>query len=271
MEFSGKVALVTGASSGIGRSTAFALAEKGCDLVLVGRDRERLAKTKADILQKGVRALAAVCDVSSHKNVRDMVSIVLKEFGKIDILVNCAGFGIYKPFEDHTLEDIEGQMKTNFFGTVYCTKEVAAHMLERGKGNIVNVASMAGKLSFPNYSGYCASKFAVVGFTESIYHELKPKGIFVHLVCPAGTQTAFFNHPSFEGNSHRTHYTQMMMPEEVASKIIDSIEKNIFETHVNFRESMIVKAKNVFPTLFRQIQQQRHLARQSTEGKGDKR
>ncbi|MBI5355746.1 MAG: SDR family NAD(P)-dependent oxidoreductase, partial [Candidatus Aenigmarchaeota archaeon] len=221
---------------------------------------------------------AAVCDVSMHKNVRDMVSIVLKELGKIDILVNCAGFGVYKTFEQHTIDDIEGQMKTNFFGTVYCTKEVVAHMLERGKGDVVNVASMAGKLSFPNYSGYCASKFAVVGFTESIYHELKPKGINVHLVCPAGTQTAFFNHPSFEGHPHRVHYTEMMMPEEVAAKIINAINRNIFEIHTPLMESVIVKAKSVFPTLFRQVQQQRHLARQSqqneskfTESGGDKR
>lgn len=271
MEFRGKVALVTGASSGIGRATALALAERGCDIVLVGRDRERLSKTKSEIIQKGVKALAAVCDVSSHKNVRDMVSIVLKELGRIDILVNCAGFGVYKPFENHTLEDIEGQMKTNFFGTVYCTKEVMAHMLERGRGHVVNVASMAGKLSFPNYSGYCASKFAVVGFTESIYHELRQKGISVHLICPAGTQTAFFNHPSFEGHPHRGHYTQMMMPEEVAGKIICAMEKNVFETHIPFKESVIAKAKNVFPTIFRQIQQQRHLSRQSAEKKGDKR
>lgn len=266
MRFEGKSALVTGASSGIGRAVALDLSKEGCNVVLVGRNKERLAEAKSAVFSSGVKTLAAVCDVSVYKNVSDMAKIVLKEWGKVDILVNCAGWGAHGPFEEAAMEDIDGMMKTNYFGTVYCVKELLPAMLRQGYGHIVNVASMAGKLAFPNYAAYCASKFAVVGFSESLYHELRPKGVKVHLICPAGTQTRFFDHPSFEGHPHRANYEAMLTPERVSGKILEAIEKDVFEVHVPWTESLIVKVKHLAPGPFRRAQHKRHLERVAKRG-----
>ncbi len=261
MKFKDRVALVTGASSGIGKSIVLELSRKGCDLVLVGRNKERLLATKKAVMENGSKALAASCDVSDYNNVKNMVSIVLKELGHIDILVNCAGFGICKPFEDTSAEELESIMRTNFFGAVYCTKQVLPGMLARKEGNIVNIASMAGRISFPNYTAYCASKFALAGFTESLYHELKPKGIKVHLICPAGTQTSFFDHPSFENHPHRTNFEDMMHPRQVSKKVIEAMEKDIFEINIPTKEKFMLIAKSLFPSVFRKMQQERHIKR----------
>jgi short-subunit dehydrogenase len=113
-----------------------------------------------------------------------MVAKTLVAYDTIDILVNNAGIGMRRPFLETPLDMIEDLMRTNYLGTVYCTREVLPSMIARGHGHIVNISSVAGHIGTLNMTGYCASKFAINGFSESLYHELKPRGIAVSLVCP---------------------------------------------------------------------------------------
>src|SRR3989344_4715937 len=195
MDFAGKAVVVTGAGSGIGKESAIAFAKRGANLALVGRNMKRLEETAKLAQGNGAgRAVCFKCDVGKYSEVKKACMLIKKEFGKIDVLMNNAGFGAYHPFAEQEIPELEQMMKTNFFGTVYFTKELLGAIPKNG--HIVNVSSMAGKLAFPNYSAYCASKFAVAAFTESLYHELLRKEIGVHLICPIGTKTHFFDNES---------------------------------------------------------------------------
>ena len=120
-----------------------------------------------------------------------MVANVLARYGAIDILINNAGIGMRQPFVEMPLDTIEEIMRTNYFGAVYCTREVVPSMIAKGHGHIVNISSVAGHIGTLNMAAYCASKFALNGFSESLYHELKPLGIDISVVCPGAVKTAF--------------------------------------------------------------------------------
>jgi hypothetical protein len=127
-----------------------------------------------------------------------MSKTVLKKFNFIDILVNNAGFAIYGSVFDLSIEEIESQMKTNYFGMIYCTKNFLPLMLEKKSGHIVNVASVAASFGLPGIASYCASKFAMLGFSEGLKHELSDTGVGITVVSPIMVKTNFFEHPSFE-------------------------------------------------------------------------
>ena len=127
-----------------------------------------------------------------------MSKIVLEKFNSIDILINNAGFAIYGSVYDLSVNDIESQMETNYFGMVYCTKNFLPLMLEKKSGHIVNVASVAASFGLPGIASYCASKFAMLGFSEGLKHELNGTGVGITVVSPIMVKTDFFDHPSFE-------------------------------------------------------------------------
>ena len=262
MDFQGKVVVVTGASSGIGKATSIDFAKEGAQVVCVSRNGEKIKKVVDEIKSFNGKSIGVTCDVSSHALVKRMVDKVYEQFGRVDVLVNCAGFGIYKSLKDHSIDEMEELMKTNYFGTVYTTKEVLPIMENQGTGHIVNIASMAGKLSFPNYSAYCASKFAVVGFTQSLRIELEQKNIGVSLICPAGAKTNFYDHPSFEGHPHKTDPESMLNPHDVSRTIIDAVKSNKAEVHLPWTENVILAGKGAFPTIFRKFQSLKHKRRE---------
>ncbi len=258
MDFIEKIVVVTGASSGIGLESAIAFASRGAKLVLVGRNKARLEKAKKITLEKGaVSAHTIVCDVSDYAQVKTACEEIIKRFGKVDVLLNNAGFGVYRLFAEQEIEELEMLMKTNYFGTAYFTKGLLPG-IPRG-GHVVNVSSVAGKLAFPNYSAYCASKFAVTAFTESLYHELLPKGIEVHLICPVGTKTHFFDNESFDGHPHKIHFNEMMQASEVARMIIDAVENNKMEVVPTLREKFAIVLKAVAPWLYHRIMQSNYV------------
>ncbi|MBI4210174.1 MAG: SDR family NAD(P)-dependent oxidoreductase [Candidatus Diapherotrites archaeon] len=262
MDFGGKTIVITGASSGIGRETAILFASTGARLALVGRNRKRLSSVALECRNAGAHeAMELVCDVRDYGQVKGACAAIMKRFRELDVLVNNAGFGAYHAFKEQEIGELEDMMRTNFFGTVYFTKELLP-ALARGS-HIVNIGSMAGKLAFPNYSGYCASKFAVSAFTESLYHELLPEGIGVHLICPVGTKTGFFDNPSFEGHPHRIRYDSMMLASAVAEMVADAIRKNRPETVPTIRERAILLLKYNLPWLYRSIMQGNYLKRKT--------
>ena len=127
MDFSGKIVVITGASSGIGKETAFAFAARGAELILIGRDVERLQEVQTEVMKAGAKTAVFVkCDVSNYGQVQKTCEAIKEKFVKIDVLVNNAGFGIYRAFAEQEIEELERLMKTNYFGTAYFTKELLA-------------------------------------------------------------------------------------------------------------------------------------------------
>ena len=197
MRYKDKTVLITGASSGIGYQTAIEFAKQGANLVLVARRKNKLDQLASKLDQYKIKYLVCACDISKKDQVLEMSKTVLEEFDKVDILVNNAGFAIYGYVSDLSIDDIESQMNTNYLGMIYCTKAFLPSMLKQDSGHIVNVASLAASFGLPGIASYCASKFAMLGFSEGLKHELAGKGVDVTVVSPIMVRTEFFDHKSF--------------------------------------------------------------------------
>jgi len=197
VNYSGKVVVITGASSGIGEESAEEFAKRYAVVILVARNKDRLDETAKKLAKYSCKALVCPCDVSQKEEVSQMSKAVLEKFGRVDILVNNAGFGIYRVLNNAKPEEIESQLSTNFLGMVYCVKAFLPKMLEQKSGHIVNVASVAASFGVPGMASYCASKFAMLGFSEALSHELKGTGVRITVVSPIMVRTNFFNHKSF--------------------------------------------------------------------------
>lgn len=191
MRLEGKIALITGASRGIGRASALALAREGATIVAVARNEDQLAELVKEIAALGGEAKAARADVTQSSDVAAAVKAAIDAYGRIDILVNNAGIGGYRPFLDWTEEDYDRIMATNTKSTWLFCKEVLPHMLAQGGGHIINVASVAGLQGYPNEGIYCASKFAQIALTQSLDREFYQQNIKVSAVCPGGVETHF--------------------------------------------------------------------------------
>ena len=251
MEFKEKIVLITGASDGIGKQLAIDLSMRGAVIIASGRSPARLEAVLTEIRRASPRSVSIRCDVGSRPEVHQMIGNVLAQFSGIDILINNAGIGMRKPFVETPLETIEELMRTNYLGTVYCTYEVLPSMLARGRGHIVNISSVAGHIGSLNMAGYCASKFAINGFSESLYHELKPRGIAISVVCPGPVKTAF--NRSFAQNSPKSPKSFIISPESVSQTVMTIIEKKRFETITPRSFALICGAKRFMPGLFRAV------------------
>jgi short-subunit dehydrogenase len=192
MQLSGAVAVVTGASAGIGEATAIALARRGASVVVAARRLDRLDRLATEIGERRGFALPVACDVSEPSDVRALVDIVAETFGRCDALVNNAGVPGGGRFTDVTMERIEHVMRVNALGVMLATKAFCPMMLDAGRGHVVNVASLAGRFAVPGASVYAASKHAVVAFSESLHAELSPHGLLVTSVNPAFVDTEGF-------------------------------------------------------------------------------
>lgn len=252
-KFGGKVVLITGASSGIGRQTAIDFAAEGAHgLILVARSLSKLTEL-ANIIggSSELRKIHVVpyrCDVSNKHEVDEVADKVITQFGYIDILINNAGVGIYGNVANQTIEDIETVMRTNYFGMTYFTKAFLGHMLKRNYGHIVNVASVAGSFGIAGLAGYCASKFAVLGFSESLHQELMGTGVQVTVVSPIGVRTSFFNHKSF-GRWKPFLDTFLLQPNTVSQAILKASTSSRLEIIVPFYVRSAVWLKQTFPYL----------------------
>jgi uncharacterized protein len=251
MDFQDRVVLITGASSGIGRCLALDLAARGAIVVGCGRSLERLEELATELRRGSPACTVIKCDVSRLDQVRAMVTNVLSEFGKIDILINNAGVGMRKPFVETSISVIEEIMKINYLGTFYCTHEVLPSMITRRSGHIVNISSVAGKIGTLNVAAYCASKFAINGLSESLYHELKPLGIHVSVVCPGPVRTDF--NKSFADLPPKSPSFLVVSPEFVSATVIKAIERKRFEVVLPRSLALICWFKRVTPNLFRSV------------------
>ena len=186
-------AVVTGASSGIGRALALRLAREGARVALVARREAELEAVAAEIARAGGEALVLPCDVSDRAQVFAAAERAVQHFGQIDLLVNNAGYGHHRRFLDWDVDDMERVMRVNYLGALYWTKALLPQMVERRSGWIVLMASLAGRIGVPEESAYVASKFALVGLGEALSIELEDDGVHVLTVCPAIARTEFFD------------------------------------------------------------------------------
>jgi 3-oxoacyl-[acyl-carrier protein] reductase len=186
-----QVALITGASSGIGLAIARAFLAEGAHLVVVARRQEVLQALAAEAAALGRSCAVVAGDVRNEETAEQAVQVATAQFGRLDLLINNAGVGIYKNLAQTSSEDYDTMMDTNMRSTFLFTRHVVPVLLQRGAGTIINVASMAGVMGFPGEAVYCATKFAQVGFTQALDRELRPHGIKVGVVCPGGVKTEF--------------------------------------------------------------------------------
>lgn len=193
-----RVMLIVGASRGIGRATALALAAPDTHLVLAARSAADLTAVAADVRAAGAAATTVPCDISAEPHVRRLVDTAAAISGRIDMLVNSAGIAVVAPFTELSLADWETTLRTNLTAVFLVCKHAAPLMPDGGL--IVNVASVAGRQGFPNWSAYSAAKFGLIGFSNAIREELRPRGVRVTSVLPAATDTTLWDSLSGEWN-----------------------------------------------------------------------
>jgi len=222
--YRGKTALITGASSGMGRLLALRLAREGARVALVARRESELRRLAHEIERAGSTALVLPCDVGDRAQVFQAADEALRTFGTVDLLVNNAGYGRHRRFLDWEIEDMERMLRVNFLGTVYWTKAVLPHMVRRGNGWVVFMASVAGKIGVPDESVYAASKFAQVGLAEALSLEVEDAGVHVLTVCPGAINTDFFDAEA-RRRMPPVAARSMIEPERVVDAIVHALAR----------------------------------------------
>ncbi len=229
----GKVAIVTGASSGIGRATAMALAREGADVVLAARTKSKLHEVAQEIQTLGRKALVVPTDVTNRCEVDRAVAQTLDLWGHIDILVVNAGAYVRSPVVELTVEEIERSMAVNFYGALYTVLAVQPHLLDRGCGYIVLMSSMDAKKGLPLDAPYVAAKAALAGYGQVLRQELRPKGIHVTLVFPGRVDTPLLDTLEVPWVSAK------IAPETVATAIVKAIQRRKVEVIIPFQARLL--------------------------------
>ena len=208
----GQVAVVTGASRGIGLAIARRLGQMGARVSLCARNAANLERAASDLRAAGIQVLALRTDVTRGDEVASLVSETQRAFGPVDILVNNAGIGIFGPFQEQTEADWNAIMDTNLKSVFLVSRAVAPGMIRRKTGHIINIGSLAGKSAFANGAIYCASKWGLLGLTGCMAEELRAHGIRVSTICPGSVATEFSPHAGKDP-------ARMLQPEDVAHAV----------------------------------------------------
>ena len=228
MDIKNKVAIVTGASSGIGEATARAFGREGAKVVLAARRVDKLQALAQEInsMNTGAQTLVIQANLSKLEDIQAMIAQSLEKFGRIDILVNNAGFGRLDWLENlDPIKDIQAQIDLNVLGVIQTTRQVLPVMMEQRAGSIINMCSMAGLVATPTYTVYAASKHAVHGFSEALRREVKPWGIDVSLIYPGGVVTEFTQHAGIRRKTNaKTPKSMLLTAEQVANAVIKLVK-----------------------------------------------
>lgn len=216
----GKKAIITGGSRGLGKATALAFAKEGIDVAITGRNEDTLLKTVNEIKALGVNATYQVFDVSNYQAVQKGIKNIITDLGSVDILVNNAGIAAFGTFNDMKVEDFTKIIQVNLMGMYYVTKEVLPYLIDKNEGDILNVASTAGLTGNAQTSAYSASKFAVIGMSESLMKEVRKNNIRVCTLTPSTIATDMaLDLGITDGNEEK-----VLQPEDFAELIVAGLK-----------------------------------------------
>lgn len=219
MELTNKTVLITGASSGIGVAIAQDLATAGANLVLFARREEKLKEVAASLPEE-TSVLVISGDVTSENDVKNAMAQTAQQFGALDVLVNNAGYGMFKPIHQMTGEEFDGMVAVNLRGVFLGTKYALEQMYAQGTGGaVVTISSIAGKHGFAGGAGYCASKFGVMGLMESVFHEARTQNVRAITITPGSVDTPFFD----DIDTAPANREKILQPEDVAATVIHAL------------------------------------------------
>lgn len=238
--------MITGASSGIGMAAAKAFANEGCSLMLAARRVDRLEEVAAACRVLGAPSEVMAADVQDRQQILRLVDAAIEKFGRIDVLVNNAGMGFFSPFHQQPWETIQTTLRTNLEGALALCHAAIPHMIRQKSGTIVNVSSVVGKRAVPMLASYCAGKFGLWGFSQSLRLELRPHGIHVCHFCPAATATEFQQVAGMEKSSGSPH--SMDSADRVAAAMVEAVVKQKREYIMSPIERILIKAYLIAPS-----------------------
>lgn len=244
----GKLVVITGASGGLGKEIAIQTAKQGARVVLLARRMDQLEALRHMLIKTyKIEAYAFQLDVANLNAVKDVFSQIARDVGEVDVLVNNAGYGVFKEAIETDSAEAKAMFDVNVLGLVACTSSVLPMMKRRKLGHIINVASQAGKMATPKSSLYSATKFAVLGYSNALRMELKKDHVFVTTVNPGPIATDFFETADESGNYIKSMEKIILKPEAVAGKIVAAMLTNKREINLPGWMDFTSKLYNLFP------------------------
>ncbi len=219
-----RVIIITGASSGIGKALAYQLIDEKPKLVLAARSEDKLSAISKDLQQSGIDCLVVPTDVTSTKDVENLIDKTIRHYGKIDVLINNAGMGYYKPILETSFEKVKQLYDLNVFSVLHCIHKAYPHFKAQGYGYIVNISTSLTKITLPIMGIYTSTKWSLQSISEILQLELEKDNIDVTIICPGVTKTEFFNTSGVKTMT-KGMTSQMKTPEDVAKKIVKAMKK----------------------------------------------
>jgi 3-dehydrosphinganine reductase len=257
--FKDEVVVITGGSSGLGKALALRFAKAGAHIALIARNRDKLARVEEELsslCEPGRKIAAFSCDVSDYESMEKTFQAVTDRFGLPDILINNAGILREGSFEGFPLSTFQDIMQINYFGILNCAKVVIPLFREKGRGRIVNISSIGGKMGSFGYAAYCSSKFAVSGLTEVMRIELTPLNIKVHLVCPGEFDSPMvdeLNTYRSEENRAVTQTIPVLPLDAVADEVMRGIRKDRYLIIPGIMTRLLEMSNRWFPSISRRV------------------
>ena len=251
MQLEGKVAVITGGASGIGKGTALAMARLGVNVVIADVNDRRLEETRAEVAALGSRVLTVHCDVAKEADIQHLAQVARLEMGPVDILMNNAGVVLRGALEQISMADWEWSFGINVLGVIHGIRVFLPQMIARGSGYIINTASIAGLVALTGEGApYIASKFAVVGLSEALAMYARPKGIGVSVLCPGGVETNLHETERVVGMTPESEaaeaalagvfHSVLMTPEQIGEVVVDAVRQNRFFILPDSRQQAVI-------------------------------
>lgn len=248
-----KLVLIVGGSGGIGKQIASDCLRNDWRVLICSDNSGQLDQALAELKQISEDCASIECDIADTQSVLSMTEQVLIEEGCPDILINCAGYATYRTFEESDWTELEHLVQVNLLGAMRCVKGFLQPMISRRSGIIVNMASIAGRMTLTPNGTYSSSKHAMVTWSEVLKYELARFGIQVNVICPGRVETSFFDHETFKTRAPRAETKYTITVEQVSKATLQAIARNRFMTYVPWTFGLMVWAINTFPWLVKPI------------------